>query len=110
MARSRHRLGNVIPEALAGLGGASFGAMIASIARFQINDDSTVSLAIAASVTCGIVWLNVTLSKIKNDISSLKDARPETWTYNMQRAAMMDFKLRNPDIDVPIPLEKGPPA
>lgn len=110
MVRSRARLGSILPEALSGLGGMSLGALVASTAQATIGPDSVVNLSTVAAICGGIIWLNVTLSKIQNRLKNIEKATPETWTYNMQRAHALDFKIRNPTIDVPIPPERVPGA
>jgi hypothetical protein len=108
MVRSRARLGIILPEALTGLGGMTLGALAASAAQTSIGPDSVVNLSTVAAICGGIIWLNVTLNKIHNRLKTIEKATPETWTYNMQRAHALDFKIRNPSLDVPIPPERVP--
>lgn len=97
----------LLSDALAGLGGVSLGAIWASaMMQTTIGPDSVVNLGTVVGICGGILWLNVTLSKIQNRLKSIEAGRGETWTYNMQRAYALDFQNKNRELNVPIPPEK----
>lgn len=84
------------------------GSLTASIAQTTIGPDSVVNLGTVVGICGGIVWLNVTLNRIQNRLKNIESMRPETWTYNMQRAWTLDLQNRNRDMAVPVPPERGP--
>lgn len=103
MFRSRFRLGSILPEALTGLGGMSLGALAATAVQTTIGPDSVVNLGTVVGICGGILWLNVTLSKIQNRLKNIEAIRPETWTYNQMRAWTSELENKNRDLVVPKP-------
>lgn len=97
----------MVSEIASGLGtltlGASIGLAIAA-PQTSIGPDSVVNLGTVAGICGGILWLNVTLTKIQNRLKRIEETRHETWTWNQMRAWALDLQNKNRDLNIPEPL------
>lgn len=74
----------------------------------RIGDDTYVSVGLVVAICGGILWLNLTLSGIKNRLRSIESGSKETWTFDQMRGWVLEYKVKNPAHAVSIPMPQRP--